>query len=645
MAYALVLILILVPFSNIVSSADSRSTTVWSGTVVLPDGYSVDAGEVLSIAPGTLVSIGAGYSIEVNGRIIVSGSNSSPVIFDSISGNHEGLIFNYSSDGLGSRMDNLSISNSKFGVTIYGSDPIISNLTVLNADSVAVDLYGGASPVINDLSVLGGGQDVHGFSTTWRYGIGLSIGAGSAPIVRGATIDGLITRGLNLWGNSGGLLSDLEISNISGSTMAISAGIWVEDSIPLIEESSIKRSDNGIFVRHITEGWTTRPTFESVVVEDSMYRGVMVEQYNHSQYSNLPLNAIFNDITVRGTGGPGAKTQGLSVAAFDINTSGVHIDLGLIEDNEAVGLRGYMIDSSTIINRLDMMRNGNPSPVSPYNDRAGMFLRSANWAPTVNDLVVRNSTGPGVLLWKGGVQGSYWDISNNGATGLDIREFHPDLFLVTSHNNSGNGVSVIDSSNVELEQVHTSNNGIGSISASSGSGIYFEESNDVVSAGKNVSCTDCSTTQDQFGLVIRNSIDIYLDGIVSRDPVSGPALDIDNRGISEREGTVSLANVSIFQNTSSYSIELVGVDALIDTLEINGSNGGMNWVANGQLSSHLNSSIIRGNQGCLDLVDHSELISNSVIFECSGADPSVSSSFVNFTDSFFSHAQGMSDIF
>ena len=304
-----------------------------------------------------------------------------------------------------------------------------------------------------------------------------------------------------------------------------------------------------------------------------------------------------------------------------------------------------MIDSSTIINRLDMMRNGNPSPVSPYNDRAGMFLRSANWAPTVNDLVVRNSTGPGVLLWKGGVQGSYWDISNNGATGLDIREFHPDLFLVTSHNNSGNGVSVIDSSNVELEQVHTSNNGLGSISASSGSGIYFEESNDVVSSGKNVSCTDCSTSQDQFGFVVRNSIDIYLDRIVSRNPVSGPALDIDNRGISEREGTVSLANVTIFQNTSSYSIELVGVDALIETLEIYGSNGGMNWVANGQLSSHLNSSIIRGNQGCLDLVDHSELISNSVIFECTGADPSVSSSFVNFTDSFFSHAQGMSDTF
>ena len=133
---------------------------------------------------------------------------------------------------------------------------------------------------------------------------------------------------------------------------------------------------------------------------------------------------------------------------------------------------------------------------------------------------------------------------------------------------------------MELEQVHTSNNGIGSISASSGSGIYFEESNDVVSSGKNVSCTSCSTSNDQYGLVIRNSIDIYLDGIVSRNPISGSALDIDNRGISERVGRVSLANVTVFQNSSSYSVDLNAVDAVIDTLEIYGSNGGMNWIAN-----------------------------------------------------------------
>ena len=193
-AFAIVALLILVSCSNLVSSSESRTTTVWSGNVILPDGYLVDSGEVLSISPGTTVSIGSGHSLDVDGRIIVSGSVSSPVIMNSISGNHEGLVFNYSSDGLGSRVDNLSVVDSKYGVTIYGSDPVISNLTVNNADNVAVDLYGGASPLIVDLVISGGGQDVHGFSTTWRYGIGLSIGAYSTPIVKGAQIDGLITR-------------------------------------------------------------------------------------------------------------------------------------------------------------------------------------------------------------------------------------------------------------------------------------------------------------------------------------------------------------------------------------------------------------------------------------------------------------------
>lgn len=147
-AFAIVALLIVVSCSNLVSSSESRTTTVWSGNVILPDGYLVDSGEVLSISPGTTVSIGSGHSLDVDGRIIVSGSVSSPVIINSISGNHEGLVFNYSSDGLGSRVDNLSVVDSKYGVTIYGSDPVISNLTVNNADNVAVDLYGGASPLI-----------------------------------------------------------------------------------------------------------------------------------------------------------------------------------------------------------------------------------------------------------------------------------------------------------------------------------------------------------------------------------------------------------------------------------------------------------------------------------------------------------------
>ena len=61
-----------------------------------------------------------------------------------------------------------------------------------------------------------------------------------------------------------------------------------------------------------------------------MYRGVLVEQYNHSQFSNLPAHAVFDDLTIRGTGGVNAKTSGLGFSAFEVNTSGVIVDNALI---------------------------------------------------------------------------------------------------------------------------------------------------------------------------------------------------------------------------------------------------------------------------------------------------------------------------
>ena len=388
------------PLAVATSSSGPRSTTVWSGTVTLTSGYTVESGDILVVQSGTTIQLGDDQSILVAGRITVQGSSSDPVILESIIGNHEGIVFNSSSSGLGSKIENLTITDAEWGVTIYDSDPTLNNLKVINADRVAVDLFDGASPRINDLVIDGGGQDLHGISTSWRYGIGLSVGAYSAPIVDGLTADGLITRGVNYWGNSGGLISNLEISNITGSTLAIAAGIWVEDSIPLISDSTVTRCDNGVYVRHITSGWTTRPNFVGLTVEDSQYRGVMVEQYNHSQFSNVPHNAIFNDLVLRGTGGPGAKTPGLGYAAFEVNTSGVRVTDALIEDNMAVGFKAYMIGPSTILNGIELHSNGRASSSAPINDRAGMFMRSANWAPTINDLVVTNSSGPGVLLWN-----------------------------------------------------------------------------------------------------------------------------------------------------------------------------------------------------------------------------------------------------
>ena len=237
-AATLVLMFLLSPILAGTSAGLSRSTTVWSGTVSLPDGYLVESNQVLVIQAGSTVLLGDGERLGVDGRLTVEGTAGSPVTIGSISGDHHGIQFNSSSNNLGSTLENVTIVDSEYGITIYSSNPAINNLTVLNSDMVAIDIFSGASPTIRDLVIDGGGQDVHGSLETWRYGIGISAGDYSSPIVEGAQIGNLVTRGVNLWFNSGGLWTDISVYNVTGATLAASCAFWIEDSIPLFTDSN-----------------------------------------------------------------------------------------------------------------------------------------------------------------------------------------------------------------------------------------------------------------------------------------------------------------------------------------------------------------------------------------------------------------------
>ncbi|MDP7531855.1 MAG: hypothetical protein QF591_03895, partial [Candidatus Thalassarchaeum sp.] len=59
-AVALILLLLLSasPLVPATFGAVSRSTTVWSGTVVLQDGYTVESGEILVVQSGTTIQLG-----------------------------------------------------------------------------------------------------------------------------------------------------------------------------------------------------------------------------------------------------------------------------------------------------------------------------------------------------------------------------------------------------------------------------------------------------------------------------------------------------------------------------------------------------------------------------------------------------------
>ena len=635
----LVLMLLMAPMMSAVSAGSPRSTTVWSGTVSLEDGYLVQSNQVLVVQAGTTILLGDGERIGVNGRITMDGTQSSPIVIESISGKHQGIVFNSTSNNKGSTLDNLTISDGEYGITVYGSDPEISNLLVNNADRVAIDLFDSASPILRDISIQGGGQDMHGSSTTWRYGIGISSGASSAPIVQGATIDDLVTRGLNLWYKSGGLWSDISITNVTGATLAAAAAIWVEDSIPLFTNLNVSNSDNGIIVRHISEGATTRPTFLDTKVENSQYRGVLIERLDHSNYSNLQTNAVFTGLEVRGTGGPDAKTPGLGIgAAFDVNTSGAKVEDAIIEDNAIIGFRAYTTDSSTSLTNVTIRNNGPESPLNDH-DGAGLLFRSASWTTKgpaeVSGLIVENSTGSGVVMAKGGAIGSNWTIRDNAANGVSFVEFHPRVENLVSEDNIGNGVSVIDSSNVELSNVHTSGNAIG---------LHFQESNYVMSGGKNVSCHTCSSDGDQRGIVVRDSIDLQLISTTVAGTLSEPALDIDNSG-NLFAGIVILDDIAIHSTSSNYSVILEGVDAEISGLDLSGDGGGMYWEARGSLPSRISNSVVWDSpSNCLDLVSHTELLADGVSLICDQL-PEIDQSSVNFTSSSLANRSGSHSTF
>ena len=224
---------------------------------------------------------------------------------------------------------------------------------------------------------------------------------------------------------------------------------------------------------------------------------------------------------------------------------------------------------------------------------------------------------------------------------LTSREFHPQVTILRSLDNAGHGVSVRDSSNVELSHVLTSGNGIGSSLPESGAGLFFDEANDVMSGGKNVTCFTCISNGDQHGIVARDSIDLQLIAVEVHDPLSGPALDIDNTGLA-RDGIVIIDDMRINLNQSNYAIQLQDVNAEIHGVDLSGDNRGVFWRAGDAITSYLSSSIISGNGGsCFDIVDHSELIVNNLGLACAtGSKPTVESSFVNFTDSGFIPGSG-----
>ena len=593
----------------------ARAQTIWSGTQVLTSDYVIDVADELVIQACTTVSFDGGTRIYVDGRLTIEGTTSCPVVFQAsttATSGHDGIQFNASSNSRGSVIQNLTIQNAVYGVTIYGSNPSIENLTLLNPQRVGIDMFNYASPQFRDITIDQAGQNLP-FQGDWRYGLGISVGSGSAPIFDRVHISDVLTRALNIWGSSGGLFRNFTINNASGSSWVASAGVWVEDSQPLISGVSVDTSDTGIIIRHISDGGYTRAVVKDALITNSMYRGVYLDKNDHTNYTNYET-ADFTNLTIQGTGSSGAKTPGIAFAALEINATGAWLENVLVEDSDAVGVRLYFVDSSTTFRNLTIRRSGE---IGAGPHEAGMAVMATYFAPTFHGLDISESAGSGIHTSSGGaMQGTSWNLHNNSLHGLDLTMSSIHVDGLTLAHNGHAGAKIDDARSVELFNLTSHSNGENGIEPEETSGLVYIKSNDLETSSGDVRCHQCSLYNNSgHEIYAIDSVDLWLEHVdVNSTNQNLPAMYFDNSGLtlSAQIGHIRMEDIHIHQErsltTNQPAFWIHHAAAIIEGLEMSGNHSGLLWdgTNNGNLPSIISSSNFSGFD-CAIFENHSNL--------------------------------------
>ena len=606
------------------AAASGRATTTWSGTVSLTSDYFVNVQDELLITSCTSVVMSPGIRIYVDGRLTIQGTSTCPVVLSSSSttGDHEGIQFNTTSSGRGSTVNHLHIEDAIYGLTLYGSNPILNNVTIFNPDRVGIDMFGSSSPVIRDLHVEQAGRNIP-FQNDWRYGIGLSVGDGSTPIVQGAYFTDHLLRGLNLWGASGGLYRDIVMDNISGSVLGEAAGVWVEDSVPLFEDLRIDKSDTGIIVRHIDDSGYTRAVFRDVDISNSMYRGVYLDKNNHTNYTNYET-ADFTNLTVRGTGSSGATSPGIAFAAIEINATGAWMENVLVDDASSVGVRLFFVDSTTTLRNITIRDAGEAGQGA---HSAGLSVQTSFFAAHLENIEISGSPGPGIHSSSGGsLQGMDWNLHNNSEQGLYIDSATVVVDGLTSSDNGFSAAHVFDARYVTFSNVTSTNDGSLGSNAMEQAGLSYQKSNDLETASGDVSCLNCHVEASQgHGVYVIDSFDLWLDNLSITDiDTSLPAMFVDNGGLTlgTQGGRFNLMNANIdHESLTQPALYIEQAAGNIDGLTLQGNHNGIYWDAdhNGNFPSTLSNTEFVGTE-CLKLVNHPDLggYGNTIGTDCTG---------------------------
>ena len=136
------------PSDRSVRYCGSMSTdNTWGFPVLVTSNLTVNSGKWLTVQPGTTVRVNSGQKITVNGKLIVNGSSSQPILFTSASGTWSGIELNYAT---ASTMSYCTVQNASTGVLAYQTNLTLDHCTFSSNSYSGVTFENQASGTISN---------------------------------------------------------------------------------------------------------------------------------------------------------------------------------------------------------------------------------------------------------------------------------------------------------------------------------------------------------------------------------------------------------------------------------------------------------------------------------------------------------------
>jgi len=171
------------------TTATDPAQGTWSGVVAVSGSVNVAAGTTLTIAPGTVVQMGSGATLLVQGTLNAQGTAAAPIVFSSASDQPEPGAWGYVAlDGTGASASRLSYVQMFYGQYDNGDEGMLS-------------VTGGAAPTISN-SV---------FAQALQYGIWAD--DQSRPTIANCVFAGDATAAVSLAGEGAGLITGSKLGS------------------------------------------------------------------------------------------------------------------------------------------------------------------------------------------------------------------------------------------------------------------------------------------------------------------------------------------------------------------------------------------------------------------------------------------------